>query len=971
MIIGREAAVERPMSHRATKPILLGLLAVILPGYIGLLTSLNLARYERMTVSQAQRYLSILARAQASHLEGVFQGLQTEMEIAAAHPAVRRAFSPSAEPAAAQAGPNPLEDMRRRLGSLVACVCQLDPAGRIVGVVPDNTDIVKLNSSAGPEVRPALQRRKATISESLTLPNGSKAVWLCVPANESGRVTGWLCTVIPLHAINTLIGPIRTGISGYAWIVDRHGDLIAYPDDSLLGRSVFALRLRELGDPQQDNGVIDRMLKGVAGVDRLASRQSNGGTTTMAWSPLQIADSHWTVAVCIDETDPIGAPLQEQARDMILMMVCVMAALTLGAVLYFRFERKKTQLAAHLAIGRVNDELQLLSFEHTQTEQDLQAKLDALRGILDGVPYGLYWKDRSGIYRGANAAFARMVGLGCPDEIRGKTEADLTRNHGWNGPTIQYDREVIQTGIGLVNMERRQTIQGKSMTLLTSKIPLRDGRGSVWGMLGVVADITDARQKRDKYEELQDMMRRILDRIPTGIAAADASGTIRQISGAAADLLGRPRSDWVGRNLTELAPPAHRDQVQAGMDELRRAERSRPVSIRFSAGQQDIQAHLSSLVRQGRIEGFWMTLTDITEYTRGQDGAESAPYKTRQYLVSLSHRIRAAMTGILGFAEILKQEQAPGTGQSHLTQITENAQTLMGVADELARLCGSEAAPQAPEPATAETTTGAVPPSDSPDPVLPAASAEPAAANPPQESRTGPVILVVDDVAENRSLLEVILSRAGYRIETAVNAQEAIEKSSQRRYDLILMDMQMPIVNGIDATRRIRAEGPNRMTTILAMTASIEKGDEMKCLEAGCDDFVGKPVKKDLLLRKIWRSLQQARQIEAAQRGEPIVSFLAGDPDYQKTIETFVGNLPGRLEEMRTALEEGNLNDLALKAHALKGLGGFAGFAVFTEKARILEGTIQEHDLARIRFELDEMSDLCRRTRIEADGPMS
>ena len=180
----------------------------------------------------------------------------------------------------------------------------------------------------------------------------------------------------------------------------------------------------------------------------------------------------------------------------------------------------------------------------------------------------------------------------------------------------------------------------------------------------------------------------------------------------------------------------------------------------------------------------------------------------------------------------------------------------------------------------------------------------------------------------------------------------------------------MPIVNGFDATRRIRAEGLNRTTTILAMTASIEKADEVKCLEAGCDDFVGKPVKKELMLRKIWRFIQQAKQLDAAERGGPIVSFLTGDPDYQKTIETFVSNLPGRLEEMRAALEEGNLTDLALKAHAMKGLGGFAGFAVFTEKARLLEGTIHEHDLARIRFHLDEMSDLCRRTRIEADGPM-
>jgi PAS domain S-box-containing protein len=840
------------MTHRVTKPILWGLLGVFVLAYLGLLTSLNLARYEETTVVQAQRYLSILARTQANHLQGLFGGIQTEMEIAATQPEVRRVFTGPAESFPGEGGTHPLADMYRRLSSIVMTIFELDPTGRMVGQIPNNPENTNQDYSARTDIHLVLQRQQATLSETLTLPNGTKAVSLCIPVRDAGRVTGWLGAMIPLDAINTLIGPIRAGIPGYAWIVDRHGDLISYPDDSLLGRSVFALRLRELGDPQQEDGVIDRMLKGVAGVDRFVSRHTKGGETTMAWSPLQIADTHWTVAVCMDETGPIAAPLQEQARDMILMTVCVLAAMTLGAVTYFRYERRKAQLAAHLAIGRVNDELQMLSFEHTQTEENLQGKLDALRGILDAIPYGLYWKDRAGMFRGANAAFARMVGLTHADEIRGKTETDLTRNGGWAGPPMQYDREVIRTGIGLVNVERRQAIQGKTATLLTSKVPLRDGRGSMWGVLGVVADITDAQQKRDKQEEVHEMMRRILDHIPTGIAAADALGTIREISGAAVTLLGRPRSDWVGRNLTELAPPAHRDSVQAGMDELRRAERSGPVSIRFTAGQQEMHIHLSSIVRQGRIDGFWMTLVDISEYTDGQDRAEYAQYRTGQFLVSLSHQIRTAMNNILGFTDILKQESTDTACQSHLAKITENARHLLDVAGELVHLCRNETAPKGPEAVTAETTTADAAKSfETPAPVSPETPVKPAAAatNPPQETSGEPVILVVDDVQENRSLLEIILGRAGYRIETAVNGQEAIEKSSQRRYDLILMDMQMPIVNGFDATRRIRADGLNCATTILAMTASVGKGDELKCLEAGCDDFVGKPVKKELLLR--------------------------------------------------------------------------------------------------------------------------
>ena len=169
------------MTHRVTKPILLGLLGVSILAYLGLLTSLNLARYEQMTVTQAQRYLSILARTQANHLEDLFAAIQTEMEIAAANPAVRRVFAGPAESLPDEGGPQPLEDMHRRLNSIVVSICELDAAGRLVGQIPNKPETKLADCSAWPDVRGALKRQQATLSETLTLPNGSKAVSLCVP----------------------------------------------------------------------------------------------------------------------------------------------------------------------------------------------------------------------------------------------------------------------------------------------------------------------------------------------------------------------------------------------------------------------------------------------------------------------------------------------------------------------------------------------------------------------------------------------------------------------------------------------------------------------------------------------------------------------------------------------------------------------------------------------------------------------
>ena len=228
-------------------------------------------------------------------------------------------------------------------------------------------------------------------------------------------------------------------------------------------------------------------------------------------------------------------------------------------------------------------------------------------------------------------------------------------------------------------------------------------------------------------------------------------------------------------------------------------------------------------------------------------------------------------------------------------------------------------------------------------------------------------ILVVDDIEENRTLLEVILSKLGHVIVQCSGGRQAISMCSQERFDLILMDIQMPEINGLEAIRRIRTDSLNAGVPIIAMTASNQKDDELAALESGSDDYLNKPINRRLLEQKIWRSLAKMRQIQEAEQGLDITSFLEGDPDYHKTIETFVGNLPNRIEEMREALNNRDMQDLAFKAHALKGLGGFAGFAVYTEKAAQLEASIHEQDVDKIQAQIDEMVQMCLRTKIKAD----
>ena len=122
---------------------------------------------------------------------------------------------------------------------------------------------------------------------------------------------------------------------------------------------------------------------------------------------------------------------------------------------------------------------------------------------------------------------------------------------------------------------------------------------------------------------------------------------------------------------------------------------------------------------------------------------------------------------------------------------------------------------------------------------------------PTSETNDGPLILVVDDMVDNRKLAKRMLERAGYRVDLAQGGEESITAACTKDYDAILMDIQMPVIDGFDATKAIRAweKGKNSgRTPIIAVTAHALAGYREKCLEEDMDDYLTKPLKKKVLL---------------------------------------------------------------------------------------------------------------------------
>ncbi len=236
---------------------------------------------------------------------------------------------------------------------------------------------------------------------------------------------------------------------------------------------------------------------------------------------------------------------------------------------------------------------------------------------------------------------------------------------------------------------------------------------------------------------------------------------------------------------------------------------------------------------------------------------------------------------------------------------------------------------------------------------------------------------MVDDGFENRELVKLVLEEAKLVVETAENGKIGSDMALAQSYDLILMDMQMPVMDGYAATRHLREMGVD--IPIFALTAHAMKGFEKACLEAGCSGFLTKPIDIDLLLQTLGEILDGERYeapleqplirrpmaVDDPRTGPAIVSTLPLHiPEFAEIVRSFCQRIKEELEAMDAALEIRDFPALARLAHWLKGSGGTVGFGDFTVPATELESAAKQEDPVEVESKLAQIREMSRRIQV-------
>ncbi|GBC96057.1 Sensory/regulatory protein RpfC [bacterium HR16] len=205
-------------------------------------------------------------------------------------------------------------------------------------------------------------------------------------------------------------------------------------------------------------------------------------------------------------------------------------------------------------------------------------------------------------------------------------------------------------------------------------------------------------------------------------------------------------------------------------------------------------------------------------------------------------------------------------------------------------------------------------------------------------------VLLVEDNEVNRKVAVRLLERLGYEVDVASDGEEAVEKTALRRYDAVLMDVHMPRVDGLEATRLIRERerGTGEHQVIIAMTASAMKEDVQRCLASGMDEYLSKPVKMEVLQEMLEKWQNSDSPAESAELSPIDRDFLTdmtgGDAEFERELlQEFLSTIPGLIEQVRQAIASGNSTALAGAAHTIKGSARAVGAQTFAEIAFALE----------------------------------
>lgn len=544
-------------------------------------------------------------------------------------------------------------------------------------------------------------------------------------------------------------------------------------------------------------------------------------------------------------------------------------------VMNFKFERLlKDKNVLNSLLKKTTEDLK-------NAVEALKIRAEELSILLSTIPALVYFKDTRLNYILVNKAFERFINLPFYG-IQGKKVEDLLPEYKTNNYQ-EMEMEVIESGLPLYNIEEVIHKGGKEVWLTSNLAPYRDNEGEIIGLVGISWDITD----RKKYEnELQ----KAKEQAEEGTRAkseflANMSHEIRTpmngIIGMAEILkeanLGKQENENLDilisstRSLLSLVNDIlDISKIEAGKVELELED----FQIRYIL--KDIENIMFIRAEEKALDYKTFISSNVPEFLKGD------PYRLKQIILNLvNNAVKFTEKGHVHiFIDITDEDKESITlevkivdsgigvtddGKKNLFQLFSQVDTSttkihggtglgLSIAKRLVTLMDGEIGMESVhKKGSTFWFTARLERSKREIPLPGAFDTKPSKSKKPLKKLS---ILLAEDNEINQKIIQYSLTNSGFKVDIAKNGQEAIDRYHEGNYDLVLMDVQMPVLDGFEATAHIREIEKTALNgsvhiPIIALTANAMKGDREKCLDAGMDEYLSKPFTPNDLLNII------------------------------------------------------------------------------------------------------------------------